>query len=113
MIFWFKNKILRWNFLLGVFLNLVTWIFLYWQFAPQVDPVYLRYSVYFGINLIGDWWQVFYGPALGTLVLVLNYVLVLMCSKKSRFAAYFLAFGASAVQLLLIVSCIFLVMINR
>jgi hypothetical protein len=112
MVFWFKNKIVRWNFLLSLLLNFLTWIFLYWQVTPQTEPVSLRYNIYFGVNLIGEWWQVFWLPLFGLVFLIINYILTLAFIKKERVPAYFLTYGTTLLQILVAVLAVFTVLIN-
>jgi len=108
----FKNKVIKWNLILGVVFNLATWIFLYWRVEPQVDPIFLRYNIYFGPSLIGDWWQIFFLPLFGLGVLLVNYFLAAAVLKKERFVAYFLAYGASLIEILLAVLAVYIILIN-
>ncbi|MDD5289729.1 MAG: hypothetical protein PHT40_00835 [Patescibacteria group bacterium] len=108
----FRNKVIKWNLLGGVVINLAVWIFLYWQVQPQVDPIFLRYNIYFGPSLIGPWWQIFFLPLFGLGVLLANYILAGLAFKKERFVSYFFAYGASLVQILLAILAVYLVGIN-
>ena len=107
-----KNKTYRWNFFVSAILNLMTWIFLYWQIQPQVEPVVLRYNIYFGINLIGPWWQVFWWPLLGLIILIVNFILANWMLRNNRFLSYFLVYTATLCQILLAVVSFFAVLIN-
>jgi len=107
-----KNKTIRWNFILSSLINLAIWFFLYWQVEPRVEPLALRYNIYFGINLIGPWWHVFWWPVLGLLFIVINFSLAKFTVKKNYYLAYFLAYSSTLTQTLLAAISVFAVMIN-
>jgi len=108
-----KNKLVGLNFVISFILNLLLWIFLYWQVQPQVDPIVLNYNIYFGISLIGPWWHVFLWPLTGLVIWLINLILILIWSKKNQLLATFLSWTTILIQLLLIVVGIFVVMLNR
>jgi len=85
---------------------------LYWKIQPQVDPIVLNYNIYFGISLIGAWWQVFLFPLTGLVVWLINLILVSIWSKKERLLASFLSYTTTLIQILLIIIAFFMVMVN-
>jgi len=107
-----KNKVINRNFILSFVLNLLLWGFLYWKIQPQVDPIVLNYNIYFGISLIGAWWQVFLFPLVGLVIWLINLILVAIWSKKERLLASFLSYTTTLIQILLIIVSIFMVMVN-
>lgn len=52
--------------------NVGTWVYLALLIGPQEQPVFLHYNIYFGVDLIGAWYRIFYMPAIGTVILILN-----------------------------------------
>ena len=108
-----KNKPVGLNFAVSFVLNIFLWIILYWQVPPQVDPIVLKYNIYFGISLIGPWWQVFLWPLTGLIFWLINLILVLIWSKKSRLLTLFVSYTTILIQLLLIVIGFFVVMLNK
>ena len=76
----FSNKTISLNLILSMLLNLIIWAGFYLQVTPRVEPVALRYSIYFGIDLIGPWWHVFVFPVIGFVILVVNFIKILPLS---------------------------------
>ena len=60
----------------GLALNVSVWM-LFWLFLPfQKDPVNLHYTIFFGIDKIGSWWELFLVPGIGLVLHVLFVFLV-------------------------------------
>jgi hypothetical protein len=51
--------------LLGLFPLMASFILLGGIIFPLSIPVVLQYNVYFGVSLLGDWWQVYLLPMVG------------------------------------------------
>ncbi|NMB47861.1 hypothetical protein GYA13_00235 [Candidatus Kuenenbacteria bacterium] len=107
-----RDKIIKVCLLLSLFLIIVCSLLLYLRISPQVAPLYLRYSVYFGIDLIGPWWAVFFLPLAGLVILVVNFILAYSLFLRSNIISYFLVFTALAVQLFLIITAILIILLN-
>ena len=60
-------------FLGSVLAQIVMWWYLLVNIHPTVEQIFLHYNSVFGIDLIGNWWQIFYLPAGGLLILVINF----------------------------------------
>lgn len=61
----FKNDIVRILLFIGLFPLLASFIVLGSTIFPISIPLILRYNVYFGVSLLGDWWQVYVFPVAG------------------------------------------------
>jgi hypothetical protein len=61
----FQNTIVRILLVLGFFPLLASVLILGATIFPIEIPLILRYNVYFGVSLLGDWWQVYIFPAVG------------------------------------------------
>lgn len=93
-------------------LNLFTWGWLLFYIRRQNDPVFLHYTVLFGVDYTGDWYQVFVVPLGGFFVLVLNMVLGWILFHKDDFAGYALNAVSLLVQIILLVTSLLLVLLN-
>jgi len=62
-------------FAFSIIVNLAIWILLMFNVRPTGDLIPLHYNIYFGINLIGEWYQIFVIPAFGVFVIVINGIL--------------------------------------
>lgn len=60
-----KNDIVRIILVLSLFPLLGSFVILGSTIFPISIPIILRYNVYFGVSLLGDWWQVYVFPIAG------------------------------------------------
>lgn len=95
------------NFLLGAGILLVaSWAILLYYIRPRETPLVLHYNVYFGVDLLGTWWQAYALQGVATALFVLHVFLAYsFYQKKDRFAAYilllatnFILFGVAVVS---------------
>jgi hypothetical protein len=109
----YGNSIVRWLLAAGVLLNLANWSLLAF-FIRRVDfPIILHYNVYFGVDIIGDWRQVYLTPLMGLVFWLVNLALARhFYAARERIASYILLLGALLVQLGLAVASIAVVVIN-
>jgi len=56
---------------------------------PTTNPVSLHYNIYFGIDLIGEWYKIYLLPASGLVVLIINWIISLILHNKSKVLSYF------------------------
>ncbi len=69
-------------FLAAVLLNLIAYLLLAVGITPRSDAVVLHYSVYFGIDLVGSWYQLYSVPLIGTFIWCLNGGLILPLYRR-------------------------------
>lgn len=108
-----KNHIVRW-LLIGIFLlNIANWVFLAIFIRPVDFPIILHYNAYFGVDLIGDWWQAYVIPAMGLVFFAVNFLLARgFFRKKERIASYILLLASLIIQIGLIIASAAIVLIN-
>ncbi len=92
--------------------NIFSWIWLLWHIRPTEDPLFLHYSVLFGVDLTGPWHSVFVLPAIGLAIILLNTYFAAELFQKDRFASYVLLFGAALCQLFVLIISLLLVFLN-
>ena len=112
MILFFKDKIIKFNLIGSLLVNILLWVLFYFRIPFQVEPIILRYNIYVGINLIGPWWHIFYFSLAGLGVIFLNFILAKLIYKKNRLLAHFLVFISLICQIILLIEGILLVMMN-
>lgn len=71
-------------------LNLGLWVFLSWKLRQLPATIPLHYNIYFGIDLIGPWYQLFVLPGLGFFTLLLNTILARVFSQEPMLSAFLL-----------------------
>jgi len=92
--------------------NLLSLVWLILQIKPQVDPIFLHYNILFGVDFIGPWWQIFFLPAIGLLILIINTVLSWLFFQKDKFGAYLLLGVALLCEIFLFIATVLLVFLN-
>lgn len=91
----FRNAIIR--TLLGgnLFAIVVSLAVLGYFVRPTENPVVLHYNVYFGVDLLGTWWQVYALPVAAVIAFSGHMLLARGFYRRSeRIAAYLLLLGA-------------------
>jgi hypothetical protein len=108
-----QDKINKIAFFLALFLNLIIWVLLFVKFYPlRKSIVYLHYNIYFGINLIGYWYQTFVIPFLGIFFIIINFILSWFLYLKEKILSYFLNISAAFLQILFLLAVAALAFIN-
>jgi hypothetical protein len=109
----FRSQIVIWLLALSLVANLADWISL-WLFIKPVDfPIILHYNVYFGVDMLGNWKQVFILPLLGLILFTINFCFSLyFYHQKERIASHILLMATLMLQLSLIVASISVIIIN-
>lgn len=96
----------------SLFVNLAIWVWLLWQLAPTGQPVFLHYTVLFGVDKVGDWSQIFSLPLTGLAFIVVNTMLGWLCFQRDKFIGHFLHIVMLVVQLFLLTAAVLLVALN-
>jgi hypothetical protein len=69
--------------------------------------------VYFGVDVIGAWWQLYFLPAIGLIILIINTVLgYLFYQKQERIIAHLLMLATFIAQISMTVAVASLLIIN-
>ena len=97
---------------LSFLINLFAWGWLLLYIRPQEAPIFLHYNVLFGVDLTGMWYEVFFLPLAGFLIIVTNSLLAWILYKKDRFAGYVLLCTAAFCQILIAIVSGLLVFLN-
>jgi hypothetical protein len=108
-----KNKI---NFrltLLSVVANLTNWAILAIFIKPTANKIILHYNVYFGVDAMGNWKSVFILPAIGLVLILINFFLSLYFYRnKEKVASYILLTAAFMAQISLLIASLSAIIIN-
>lgn len=109
----FKNGLVHWVLIASIFANLVNWGVLAYFIRPVDFPIILHYNVYFGVDILGSWWEVYFLSGVGTFFWLINAILsYFFYQRKERIAAYLFLLGAFIVQIGLTVAIGSIIKIN-
>ena len=109
----FKNTIVHWVLIASLFLNIICWAILLFFVSPVDFPIILHYNVYFGVDIIGDWWQIYTLPLIGTVIFVINTVLGYVFFRHGeRIISYMLLLATFMAQLSALIATSSMVVIN-
>ncbi len=110
--FFFRDKITKTSLFFSLFLNIIIWIFLVSQVKSFSELIPLHYNIYFGIDLLGPWYQVFILPLLGLAILIVNNLLAKIFLAEKRILSYFLVVASSLIQFLLLIASFMIIFVN-
>lgn len=80
---------------------------------PSETPMILHYNVYFGVDLLGIWWQVYMLPFLGTLFFLGHFLLARrFYARSERIACYLMLLSAGMLAFGLLVASVSIAFIN-
>ena len=97
---------------LALLLNFLTWGWLIWHIRPQTDPIFLHYNILFGVDFIGAWWQVFYLPLSGLVIIGVNFFVGWSLFNRDKFIALLLQAASVLGNIFLLVTAALLVFLN-
>ena len=109
---YFKDRFIRLNTIFSISANIGLWLLLFWQVRNFSDLIFLHYNIYFGIDLIGDWRQIFLRPVLAAIFLTINLGVGLLVYDKEKILSYFIVGVSSFIQIIFILAAIFVIIIN-
>lgn len=112
----FRNRRFIFILLLSLAINIAQWVVLY-IFVPQPAPesnfgVILHYNIYFGVDLIGEWYKIFYIPATGLACILINTTIAIWMYKREALLSLVLEFSALVIQVLLGIATALLIISN-
>jgi hypothetical protein len=109
----FRNNIVRILLILGVFPLVATFIILGGAIFPTSIPLVLRYNVYFGVSLLGDWWQVYMVPIMGVFFYVVHVFLAERYYEvKERIVSYLILLASFFLGVAIFITALSLAIVN-
>lgn len=110
---YFRSSLVQWVIIGALFLNVLNWVLIAFFNRPVDFPIILHYNVYFGVDVIGAWWQVYSLPAIGLAILLVNTTLgYSFYCQKERIIAHLLMLGTFIVQIIMTIAVASLLTIN-
>ena len=107
-----KDKLVWINFIIALLFNVAMWVMIYLKVAPTDQTVVLHYNILSGIDLLGQWYQIYTLPLIGIVLLVFNYVVAYRIYSRQVTFSYFLTIASSLEQIILLISTFFVILVN-
>lgn len=85
------------------------WWYVLSHIHPSSDPIFLHYTILFGVDLIGNWQQVLIPPSIGLGLGVFNYLFSFGIYGSSRLVARLMSFATVFIQLFLAMGVVMIV----
>lgn len=111
-IFW-KDKIVFWGLTVALFLNLILGLLLYLKIPDSNLPLILHYSVYRGVDFLGESSKIYYLPIIFLFFFLINLILADFFYKKEKIVSYILILSLPVVAAFFLMAGINLIIINN
>lgn len=108
----FHQPIVWVSLVLALICNLVTWGILLYNIRPQENLVVLHYTLYFGVDKVGQWVEALLLPSLGLLLIAINVLFAAYLSKRAKVASHFFLATTPIHQILLFFAALFIIIAN-
>lgn len=109
----FRSSLVQWVIIAALLVNFADWGVVAFFIRPVDFPIILHYNVYFGVDVIGAWWQIYFLPLIGLLILSVNTLLgYLFYQQKERIVAHLLLLATFIVQICISIAVASLLLIN-
>lgn len=109
----FHSALVQWILIGSLIINISNFGLIAFFIRPVDFPIILHYNVYFGVDVIGSWWQVYFLPLIGMLILSINTLLgYSFYQQKERVIAHLLVLAIFIVQVCVTIAVASLLSIN-
>ncbi len=97
---------------LNVLCNLAMWLWILIEINPKNEFLFLHYNILFGVDYVDVWWKIYYMPARGLFILIINLLLSWIVFSRDKFLSLLLNFMALLCQIFLFVAVMLLIFMN-
>ncbi len=109
----FRSSVVHWALISALIVNATLWGVLAYFVRPVDFPIVLHYNAYFGVDMIGDWWQIYALPTIGMCIMVVNTILgIVFYDQKERVISHLLLLATCIAQILLAIAAVGIILIN-
>ncbi|OGY45448.1 MAG: hypothetical protein A3A24_02210 [Candidatus Buchananbacteria bacterium RIFCSPLOWO2_01_FULL_46_12] len=109
---YWSNRLIKFNLLFSLLVNILVWLILVRLIRNFSESIIFHYNIYFGVDLLGNWYEIFWLPASGLFIIFLNFILASLFSEKEKIISYFLVSASSLVQVLIFLASLTVIFIN-
>jgi hypothetical protein len=109
---YFKNRWILGSLIATILIHVSTWIYLILNLKPSDKPIFLHYNILSGIDLVGNWWNIYYLAVAGSVVILLNYFLSFFFYHTDKMLARLLVVMTNGIELFLFIGIFLIVEVN-
>lgn len=108
--YYFTNIIFLWG--LCIFINIITFLFIYYKIHPSNKTLALHYNVLVGVEWYGKGKNLYFLPGVGLAITAINYILYKSYKISGEFMAPLTVFVSLFSQVILLMASLFLAQVN-
>ncbi|MBI2099107.1 hypothetical protein HYT45_01690 [Candidatus Uhrbacteria bacterium] len=111
----FRDPLIKYGYLIGALFNFASWALLLWfdlfRLGEQKFAA-LHTTIYFGIDLVGPAYKLFFYPLIGLIIFLVNAGMAGKWGKRDVFLARSSAWITAFLELALFLASLFVVLLN-
>ena len=108
---YFKDKWILVNLISAILLCLITAVAII-LYLPRQDNVILHYNIYFGIDLLGNWYEALFIPIASFFIVIINGVVGIFIWRRDRVISYLLGIGSFFIAVIAVTATGLLLYLN-
>ncbi|MBU1131295.1 hypothetical protein KJ840_04135 [Patescibacteria group bacterium] len=85
---------------------MLIWLVIFWRLPATANWITLHFNIYFGIDWIGSWIQIFIYPLISFIIIILNLVISWLIAGKSKSLALAVNYTSLLVQFIILTGLI-------
>lgn len=104
-----------WIFFPGIISALILlshWWYAISKITPTSEQLFLHYNILFGVDLIGEWWKIYFIPFFALIILVFNFCLSYFFYQQNRFVSRFLSSLTVFYEVLILIGSLLIIGLN-
>lgn len=109
------SSLYKWTTGLSVLFLALTLALPLWRLVPYLPEgqfIPLHYNIYFGVDRFGPWYHLFFLPALGAVLLIINIIFEALFFEREHVLSTFFAAATLFAEIVLFTAMVFIVLLN-
>lgn len=111
----FRDPLIKYGYFIGALADLASWALTLWAALTRLSStefLALHTTIYFGIDLFGPAYRLFFYPCVGLIIILLNSALAAHWGKRDVFLARSSAAFTAGLEVILFLASFFVVLLN-
>jgi hypothetical protein len=88
------------------------WWYTFSRVHQSADPVFLHYNIIFGIDLIGEWWKLWFIPAFGTALFLINLIISYLSYGRDKIISRLVGITTVCLEIFILIGLLLIIGIN-